>query len=103
MWRYILVLAICSNSALGGFNPNDRQLQQGADQGTGNDWQYCEDQCNEVCEGCEEHRECGPDETKCGEGPTKLGKNGLPLVHCKKDDICVDDDCFCKLYISNKN
>ena len=96
MLKHIFTLAILSSSVLG--SNLDRQLVNGGgEDNTGTDWQYCEDKCNEVCTDCEEHRECGPNEIKCGEGPTKIGENGLPLPLCKKDDICVSDDCECKI------
>ena len=103
MLRHIIIVAIISTSVLG--NHMNRQLiNGGGPDNTGNDWQYCEDKCNEVCEDCEVHRECGPGEQKCGEGPTKLGEKGLPLIHCKRDEICVNDDCFCKTHRpSNKD
>ena len=95
MRKHIITLVILSNSVFG--SHLERQLLNGGgDDNTGTDWQYCEDTCKDTCQDCSVHRECGPTEKKCGEGPTKVGDNGLPLVHCKKDDICVNDDCFCK-------
>ena len=76
--------------------PFDRQLQEGADQGTGNEWQYCEDTCNKTCEPCEQHHVCAEDEIKCGEGPTRVSPDGFVLHLCAKDEICVSDKCGCK-------
>ena len=76
--------------------PFDRQLQEGADQGTGNEWQYCEDTCNKTCEPCEQHHTCAEDEIKCGEGPTRVSPDGFVLHLCAKDEICVSDKCGCK-------
>ena len=76
--------------------PLDRQLQEGADQGTGNEWQYCEDTCNKTCEPCEQHHVCAEDEIKCGEGPTRVSPDGFVLHLCAKDEICVSDKCGCK-------
>merc|ERR1712136_406840 len=75
--------------------PFDRQLQEGADQGTGNEWQYCEDTCNKTCEPCEQHHVCAEDEIKCGEGPTRVSPDGFVLHLCAKDEICVSDKCGC--------
>ena len=96
----ILGLSILSHTVFGGFVPENRQLVNGGgDSNTGNEWQYCEDKCTEVCHDCEVHHECGEGEVKCGEGPMKRGENGLLLTHCKRDDICVSDDCFCKIML----
>ena len=96
----ILGLSILSHTVFGGFVPENRQLVNGGgDSNTGNEWQYCEDKCTEVCHDCEVHHECGEGEVKCGEGPMKKGENGLILTHCKRDDICVSDDCFCKIIL----
>merc|ERR1711962_1732369 len=75
--------------------PLDRQLQEGADQGTGNEWQYCEDTCNKTCEPCEQHHVCAEDEIKRGEGPTRVSPDGFVLHLCSKDESCVSDKCGC--------
>ena len=83
-------------TVVSGRYPFDRRLQEGADQGTGNEWQYCEDTCNKTCEPCEQHHVCAEDEIKCGEGPTRVSPDGFVLHLCAKDEICVSDKCGCK-------
>merc|ERR1712179_48607 len=70
---------------------------RGSDQGTGNEWQYCEDTCNKTCEPCEQHHVCAEDEIKCGEGPTRVSPDGFVLHLCAKDEICVSDKCGCPI------
>ena len=81
----ILGLSILSHTVFGGFVPENRQLVNGGgDSNTGNEWQYCEDKCTEVCHDCEVHHECGEGEIKCGEGPMKKGENGKTSNKMKK-------------------
>ena len=96
MLKQVFALALLSHSVFGRFTSFDRQLQEGADQGTGNEWQYCEDTCNKTCEPCEQHHVCAEDEIKCGEGPTRVSPDGFVLHLCAKDEICVSDKCGCK-------
>ena len=97
MLKQLFVVAILSHSAFCRFAPNERQLVDGADAGTSDDnWRYCEDHCKEDCEPCEEHHVCTAEENKCGEGPTRVSPSGVPLPLCPKDELCVDDICYCK-------
>ena len=100
--QFILVSFLLSQSvAFGRFTSDlNRQLQQGADQGTGNEWQYCEDKCNQTCEPCTQHHVCSEDETKCGEGPTRVSPDGFLLHLCAKDEICVSNNCECMLLLA---
>merc|ERR1711944_27134 len=95
MLKQVFALALLSHSVFGRFTSFDRQLVEGADQGTGNEWQYCEDTCNKTCEPCEQHHVCADDEIKCGEGPTRVSPDGFVLHLCAKDEICVSDKCGC--------
>jgi hypothetical protein len=87
-----------SHCVLGRLTWNDRQLISGSDQGTGDEWQYCEDACNKTCEVCEVHNVCKEDEIKCGEGPFRANGDGFVLHLCAKDEICVSDKCSCKFH-----
>ena len=90
-----ILLAHC---VLGRLTWNDRQLVNGADPGTGDEWQYCEDTCKDDCKECGDHNECADDEIKCGEGPYRTSPDGFVLHLCAKDEICVSDKCSCKFY-----
>ena len=96
MLKQFFALALLSTSVYGRFAPSERQLEAGADQGTGDEWQYCEDKCDETCKECEDHHVCGDGEIKCGEGPTKKSADGFILHLCAKDEICVSEDCSCE-------
>ena len=96
MLKQLFALALLSTSVYGRFAPSERQLEAGADQGTGDEWQYCEDKCDETCKECEDHHVCGDGEIKCGEGPTKKSADGFVLHLCAKDEICVSEDCSCE-------
>merc|ERR1712136_249579 len=76
--------------------PFDRQLREGADQGTGNEWQYCEDTCNKTCEPCEQHHLCAKDEIcvshKCG-CPVPGNDGELCPVVCECD--CNEETEIC--------
>ena len=98
MLKQLFGLTLLATFAFGRLTWNDRQLEDGADQGTGNEWQYCEDKCNETCQECEVHNVCEADEIKCGEGPFKTSPEGFVLHLCSKDEICVSDKCSCKFY-----
>ena len=87
---------LLSHCVLGRLTWNDRQLIEGADQGTGDEWQYCEDECTRICPDCEVHNECKEDEIRCGYGDYKVSPNGFVLHLCAKDEICVSDKCTCK-------
>jgi len=95
MLKQVFALALLSHSVLGRWTDIERQLVDGADQGTGDEWQYCEDKCNETCIPCEVHNVCSENEIKCGEGPTRKSPEGFELHLCPKDEICVDDSCQC--------
>ena len=102
IWNHFIAcsLLVSQSIVFGRFtSDHNRQLQEGADQGTGNEWQYCEDTCNKTCDSCSQHHVCSEDETKCGEGPTKVSPEGFVLHLCAKDEICVSDNCFCKPYL----
>ena len=96
MLKQLFALALLSTSVYGRFAPSERQLEAGADQGTGDEWQYCEDKCDETCKECEDHHVCEDGEIKCGEGPTKKSVDGFVLHLCAKDEICVSEDCSCE-------
>ena len=89
MLKHIFTLAILAHSVLCKF-PNERQMDNG-------DWQYCEDTCTVNCKECEVHHVCAEGEHKCGEGPSRVSSSGIPLPDCPRDEVCVDEDCYCKL------
>jgi len=96
MLKQLFGLVLLSSFAVGRLTWNDRQLQEGAEQGTGNDWQYCEDKCNKSCDHCGDHHVCNLDEEiKCGDGPYKETPDGFVLHLCAKDEICVSNKCSC--------
>ena len=100
MLKQVFALALLSHSVLGRWTDIERQLVDGADQGTGDEWQYCEDKCNETCIPCEVHNVCSENEIKCGEGPTRKSPEGFELHLCPKDEICVDDSCQCRCFFT---
>merc|ERR1739844_573768 len=80
MLKQLFALALLSTSVYGRFAPSERQLEAGADQGTGDEWQYCEDKCDETCKECEDHHVCEDGEIECAEGKDNNG--------CEKQPIC---------------
>ena len=98
MLKQLLGLALLSTLAHGRLTWNDRQLEDGADQGTGDEWQYCEDICESYCPPCNDSYVCAEDEIKCGEGPMQVAPNGFVLHLCARDEICVSNKCSC-MYI----
>jgi len=97
MLKQLFGLALLSTLAVGRLTWNDRQLNPGADQGSGNEWQYCEDKCNESCIGCQDHNVCKDDEKWCKDGPIKETPDGFKLHLCPVDEICVSKKCDCPI------
>jgi len=95
MLKQLLGLVLLSTLAHGRLTWNDRQLEEGADQGTGDEWQYCEDICESYCPPCNQSNVCAEDEIKCGDGPMQVAPNGFVLHLCARDEICVSDKCSC--------
>jgi len=95
MLKTLFTFVLLSHGVLGRLTWNDRQLVDGAPQGTGNDWEYCKDACTKDCQECDVHHTCNDDEIKCGEGPTKVAPDGFELHLCAKDEICVSNKCSC--------
>ena len=106
MWNHFIIVSLLISQPIvfGRFTSNlDRQLQEVVGQGTGDEWQYCEDTCNKTCEPCAQHHVCSEDETKCGEGPTRVSPDGFVLHLCAKDEICVSNNCMCKTFFVHPN